>query len=77
MTYLVYSLRGIGSTFVPGINVVLDLAKPKLVPGILVTDGAGGAERVLRVPVGARGLDVWFQVVQVNLKTGVVDTRIE
>ncbi len=76
-TCLVYSLSGPGRTFVPAINVALDLANPRRFDGSKFTDGNGSAGYLLQVPEKARGLAIWFQVVQQNLKTGVVATRIE
>ena len=46
-------------------------------PPNLMTDGDGSVEYVVRVPEQAKGLAIWFQTVQQNLKTGVVATRIE
>jgi len=66
--YLVYSLRGPGSTFVGQLNVTLDLARP-----VLLTSGradANGAfETTVHVPRAASGRTVWFQGAEMNRTT--------
>ncbi|MCC6909715.1 MAG: hypothetical protein IT430_17400 [Phycisphaerales bacterium] len=69
--YIVYSLRGLGSTFVPQLNVTLDLAQPTL-----LTSGRADAQGVLQksvhVPPAATGRTVWFQGAEMNRTTGVI-----
>ena len=66
--YLVYSLRGPGSTRVPQLNVTLDLARP-----VLLTSGRADAngtfETTVHVPRAASGRTVWFQGAEMNRTT--------
>lgn len=75
-TYLAYSLHGPGSTFVPFLNVTLDIAKPKQAGGVVVSDATGKAVWNLPIPAQAVGRNVWLQAVQYGNKTNVVATSI-
>jgi len=74
--FLAYSTVGLGSTFVPQLNVVLDLSKPKQAGPTKQTDGTGKAIWNLQIPNGTGGVQVWFQSVQYGLSTNVVHTTI-
>ncbi|MBL1216540.1 MAG: hypothetical protein D8M59_03500 [Planctomycetes bacterium] len=76
-SYLAYSLRGLGSTFVGALNVTLDLERPAQAGGMVTSDGAGTAQWVLHVPNAGAGRDVWFQACQFELTTNVVASHIE
>lgn len=76
-TYLVYSLSGPGSTYVPFLNVTIDLAHPKRAGNPKTTNGSGFVVWHLPIPQAGSGHDVWFQAVQTENKTNVVSTRIE
>ncbi len=69
--YIVYSLRGPGSTFVAQLNVTLDLASPSL-----LTSGRSNANGVfttsVHVPSAATGRTVWFQGAETNRTTPVL-----
>lgn len=71
-TYLAYSLVGLGSTPVPFLNVVLDIAAPKQAGGTMVSDAQGTAIWNLPIPNGAAGRMVWVQAVQDGKTTNVV-----
>jgi len=75
--YLLYSLRGTGRVFVPSLNVVVDLDHPLRVRGSQFTDEKGRARYVTRISENAKGIDIWFQGVEENVKTGVVATSVE
>lgn len=75
-SYLVYSLRGPGSTFVAQLNVTLDLAQPQQAGSPKTTDVNGRAVWTLPIPMGGAGHNVWFQAVQYGVKTNVVATHI-
>lgn len=75
-TYLAYSLRGLGSTFVPFLNVTVDLKQPQQAGNVLTTDANGTCEWTLNVPKAGDGRNVWFQACQYGLVTNVVATRI-
>ncbi|GEM_PF-2322197 len=69
--YIVYSLRGLGSTFVPQLNVTLDLRQPALLTSGRA-DAQGTLQRAVHVPSAATGHTVWFQGAEVNHVTPVV-----
>ncbi len=72
-TYLVYSLAGPGSVWVPVLNVTIDLALPiKKAFGPTQTNGSGTVIWTAPVPGGAAGLNVWFQGAQYGQATNVV-----
>jgi len=75
-TYLAYSMAGPGSTFVPFLNVTIDLAAPKQAGGVVTSDGQGNATWNLPIPAGAVGRNVWVQAVQYGKKTNVVATSV-
>lgn len=74
--YIAYSLRGLGSTFVPQLNVTLGIAQP-----VLLTSGRADADGRLRksvhVPRVATGRTVWFQAAEANRTTAVLETTVE
>lgn len=69
--YIVYSLREPGSTFVPQLNVTLELRQP-----VLLTSGRASAQgafqKSIRVPTSATGRTVWFQGAEINRTTPLV-----
>ncbi len=69
--YIAYSLRGLGSTFIPQLNVTLDLRQP-----VLLTSGRADANgdfaATVHVPRAASGRTVWFQGAEVNRTTAVM-----
>lgn len=74
--YLVYSLRGLGSTPVPQLGVVLDLAQPEL--GASGRSNANGEAALSTfVPGLASGRNVWLQAAEVNNVTNVVATSVQ
>jgi len=75
--YLVYSVAGLGSTFVPQLNITLDIKQPKQAGNTQMTDGSGFVEWALPVPGNAAGVDVWLQVAQYEVKTNVVATTVQ
>jgi len=74
--YLAYSTTGIGTTFVPALNVYLGLVKPKQAGGTAFTDSTGRAEWNFVVPIGMSGIKVWFQAAQYNVTTNVLERII-
>jgi len=73
--FLVYSVRGMGSTNVPGLGVTLDLKRPKLGTSGFA-DGSGRIEFSVKVPRGIPAVPIWFQAAE-NLNTSnVVETVI-
>ncbi len=76
-TFLAYSLGGLGSTYIPQLNITLDLSQPAQAGNTITSDIDGTAEWVLLIPGIAAGRVIWFQACQYELKTNVVATNIE
>ncbi len=76
-TYLAYSVRGLGSVFFPPLNITIDLLRPKQIGPVMTTNINGEAQWVLHVPPIGNPVPIWFQVVQFENKTNVVETQIE
>lgn len=74
--YLVYSLQGPGSTPVPQLGVVLDLARPTLAAQKRA-NGNGVANWTLPIPGNAQNRRAWFQCAQQGSTTNVVDRVIQ
>ncbi len=74
--YIAYSLRGLGSTFIPQLNVTLDLRQP-----VLLTSGRADANgdfaATVHVPRAASGRTVWFQGAETNRTTAVVSEVVQ
>ncbi len=64
LTYLVYSLKGTGSTPVPALNVTLDLRQPKLADQPMMTDSDGSVVWNLTIPNVQTPKRVFFQAMQ-------------
>ncbi len=77
LSYLAYSLGGLGNTYVPQLNITLDLAQAIRVKTMKSADSTGYAFVNLSIPPQAFDLDIWFQGCQYDLKTNVVATHIE
>jgi len=75
-SYLVYSVRGLGSTFVGQLNVTLDLAQPQQAGAPKTTDASGCAVWTLPIPANAAGRNIWFQAAQFENKTNVLTTSV-
>jgi len=76
-TYLAYSLDGLGNTFVPHLNVTLDLAQPRQFGRIKFSNSIGEVRWRSYVPIHLVGLVVWFQSVQWYKKSDVVTITIQ
>ncbi len=74
--YLVYSVRGPGSTRVPQLNVTLDLAQPVLFASGRA-DVSGAFETTVRIPRAATGRTVWFQGAELNHVTNVLNRVVQ
>ncbi len=76
-TFLAYSLAGTGNTYIPQLNITLDLNQPTQAGNTITSDIDGTAEWVLLIPGIAAGRVIWFQACQFELVTNVVATSIE
>jgi|GEM_PF-1809725 len=74
-TYLVYSLIGLGSKYVPPLEVTIGLKNPVLID-MEMTDSTGMADWIKHIPSYAGGYPVWFQAAQYGQVTNVVATSI-
>jgi len=75
-TYLAYSVAGVGSTWYPPLNVMINLLAPKKAAGPTMSDPSGAVGWNLMIPSGSAGLNVWLQAVQNGLASNMVDTSI-
>jgi len=77
MTYLAYSLRGLGSTYVAPLNVTLDLRSPVQAGGATRADGNGNATWNLPISPNGSSRTIWFQAAQFENTSNVVETIIQ
>lgn len=75
-SYLVYSLAGPGSTYVPQLDVTLGLASPVLAAPPLDADQDGAATWIGIVPGTANTLPVWLQSAQFGRVSNIVATEV-
>lgn len=75
-TWLLYSINGLGQTFIPPLNVTIDLNKPKIAFGPQLTDANGNLQLVLLIPHNAIVNSIWFQTVQRENVTNFFQTQI-
>ena len=73
--YVAYSLTGMGSTPVPPLNIVLDLAQPALA-GSVTTDRAGDGQLEVILPQGSGTRLVWLQAAAQGTKSSVSVAQI-
>jgi hypothetical protein len=76
-TYLAYSVKGTGATYVPFLNITLDLKSPKQAGSMKMSDANGNVQWNLPIPPGAIGRNVWLQAAQFENKTNVVTTSVQ
>lgn len=74
-TYLVYSLRGYGTTIVPPLGVTLDLAQPAQAGGAVRASNQGVAQWNLPIP-DVHNVTVYFQAAQRGRTSNVVRTVV-
>ncbi len=72
----VYSVRGSGSTYVPQLDVTLDLAQPRQA-GIRTADQDGHALLRTRIPPNTVGVRVFMQAMEYQRKSNVTEQVIE
>ncbi|MCC6907898.1 MAG: hypothetical protein IT430_08175 [Phycisphaerales bacterium] len=75
-TYFVYTFNGYGSTFVPQLNVTLNLNQPTLI-GSAAADQHGVATLMRTIPGNAPPIDILIQSVQQARRSNVVERAIE
>ncbi len=72
----IYSTRGLGSTYIPQLDVTIDLNSPVLA-GVRTADQDGYALLRKRVPANTQGVRVWMQAAEFQRKSNVVEQVIE
>jgi len=75
-TFLAYSVTGQGSTFVPMLNVTVDLASPKKGAGRTISDPSGNVVWTRPIP-NVSGVPVWLQAVQYGQASNLIATSIQ
>ncbi len=71
----VYSVQGTGSTYVPQLDVTLDLAQPRSA-GFETADQDGYALHHIQIPFGSEGQHVWMQAAEYQRKSNVIDQAV-
>ena len=74
--YLIYSLSGIGSTWVPQLNVTLGIRNPVLGRSG-TTDSQGAIDWIVPIPSAGAGRNIWFQAAQQGEASNVVGTSMQ
>ena len=77
LTYLAYSVQGLGSTPVAPLNVTLNLARPVQAGTAKMSNASGNASWSLPIPSGTSGRHVWFQAAQYGRTSNVVESIIQ
>ena len=72
----IYSVQGLGNTYIPQLDVTIDLAAPRLA-GTRTADLDGYALLRKRVPPGTQGVHVWMQAAEFQRTSNVADVVIE
>ncbi len=73
--HFIYSLAGEGQTFVPQLNVTLDLDDPRLIASV-TADAEGNAVLTRTLPPGLPPTVIWLQSAQTGRKSNVLLTQI-
>lgn len=75
LVHFIYSLKGTGSTYVPQLNITLDLSAPKLA-GSDMSDNSGYAELIKSIPLAAKNKLVWIQAAEYGRKSNLLNEQI-
>ncbi len=75
-TFLAYTTKGIGGTFIPDLHISIDLRQPKQAGHVKQTDSQGQTSWLIPIPPNTAGLDVALQAVQFDGKTNVIFTKV-
>jgi len=74
--YLAYSLLGMGETYVPQLNIAVNLSAPAQAGRVKTTNAAGSATWLLPIPMSTFGRDIWLQSAQDGMISNVVTRNI-
>ncbi len=75
--WIVYSLDGPGYTNIALLDVPVNLAQPRLGVGPLRADAAGNVSWNITMPPQSRGRTVWFQAIQRENSSNVIEAVVE
>ena len=75
-SWLLYSTDGLLPTFIPQLNVTVDIANPKIAIGPGLTDANGDRQVIRQIPAVTAPTTVWFQAVQHNNVTNFFRTQL-
>ncbi len=75
-TWLIYSRIGLQQRFIRKLNIVIDLANPKLVARPKYTDEVGDLQFIVKMPRKRKWRNIWFQAVQRENTTNYIATQI-
>lgn len=75
--WLTYSIKGEGRTYVPLLDVDIELNQPQQAGSIKVADANGSANWSVMIPSGFSGRNVWIQVVQVQNASNIIADTIQ
>lgn len=76
-TWIVYSLAGPGYTNIALLDVPVNLARPRLGVGPRMTDVSGQVSWTATMPPQSQGQHVWFQAIQRENASNVVDGVVQ
>ncbi len=76
-TWIVYSLDGPGFTNIVLLDVPVNLAQPRLGVGPRMTDASGSVSWTVTMPPQSQGRHVWFQAIQRQNASNVVEAVVE
>ncbi|MCC6909373.1 MAG: hypothetical protein IT430_15645 [Phycisphaerales bacterium] len=71
-----YSIRGLGSVYIPQLDVTVDIDAPVFI-GARTADANGVASLSQRIPSGTVGRRIWLQAAEYQKASNVVETVIE
>jgi len=74
--YFTYSVKGLGDTFVPRLNVTLGILNPKLA-GSAKANSVGIAALIRKVPGNTSGTEVWVQAAEQGRISNIVNQVIQ
>jgi len=75
-TYLAYSLRGEGETYIPQLNITLGLDQPKQAGEVLTSDTEGTAIWELQIPPVSKLHLIWLQAAQRSETSNIILTQV-
>lgn len=76
-TWVVYSLDGDGYTHIGPLDVPVNIARPRLALGPRTADASGNVSWTVTMPPQSQGRRVWFQAVQRENASNVVDQVVQ